>query len=283
MPKPTGQTFDAAHLIKVAACIVAFICAAAFLAVTNKELQNDYLLLFTASTAVPWLLRLGAAMVLFVMLSGIVSVLVRPVWLALVASMIASVLYALILGSDLATWASSGLIAAMLFIFMLYVGNQLKNQINFSAHPLSDMKLLLLSVLTISTCVSFGLGYLADSSRRDYLVPPGIKTALVDFTMSLTQGSIDAQSLPPALKKAATDQVRKTVASGLDDAEKSLQPYKSSIPVLLGVTLFSLLSTVLFVLAFVPLLLTRLVFAFLRLTGFAKVATETREVKHLVI
>ncbi len=287
-PAPAGSSkspgFDTAHLIKVAVIIVAFICAAAYLATVNMELQNDYFLLLTPSAVtIPWLIRLGVAIILFVMLSGVLSVLVRPIWLALIACVLAVVIYAMLLGSDSATWTAAAVLGAALFFFVLYVGKQLKNQINFSAHPFSDMKLMLLSVLTVLTCVSFGLGYVKDSTRHNYIIPSQVNSALGDFVVLLVQESIDKQPLKPEQKKAAIDQIRKTAVSGLEGMEKNLGPYKSSIPALLGVTLFSILSTVLFLLGFVPLLLARLLFALLKATGFAKITTETREVKHLVI
>lgn len=286
-PAPAGsksQSFDTAHLIKVAVIIVAFVCAAAFLATVNMDLQNNYFLLLIPSAAtVPWLIRLAVAIILFVMLSGVLSVLVRPIWLALIASILAVVVYAMILGSDSATWIAAGLLGAALFVFVLYVGKQLKNQINFSAHPFSDMKLLLLSVLAISTCVSFGLGYIKDSTQHNYIVPPQVNNALGDLAALLAKSTIDQQPLKPEQKTAALEQVRKAAMSGLEGMEKNLGPYKSSIPWLLGFTLFSILTTVFFLLGFVPLLLAKLLFALLRVTGFAKVTTEMREVKHLVI
>jgi len=171
----------------------------------------------------------------------------------------------------------------LMCVFLGFVANQLKNQINFSAHPLSDMKLLLLSLAAVQVCVAFGLGYVQDASRRGYILPPEVKTPIASGLLGQAKANIESQKATPAQKKIAIDDATKKAQATVDDFEKQFIPIKQYIPFSLGFLLFILLQAILLVFGFVPIVLARLLFIILKVTRFAEVKVETREIKHLTL
>ncbi len=283
--KIAPSKIDAGYVIKSSACILLFFAAVAFFSYVCRQLSDNYMLLLMPTTyaTVAWLVNLGVSVFLLVIMAGIVAVLVRPYWLVIATFVVSAVLYPLIMGSSNAVWITAGVFAALMCLFLMYVSKQLSNQINFSAHPLSDMKLLLLSLLAIQVCVAFGLGYVNDSARRNYILPPEIKTQIVGGLMSQATGMINSQKAAPALKKVALDEAGKKAQTASDDIEKQFQGIKTYIPIVLGVLLFFVLQTIFLILGFVPIACAKLLFFLLRITHFANVSVETKEVKHLTL
>lgn len=284
--KRPPSKIDAGYVIKTIVCILLFLASVAFFAYVCRQLSDNYMLLLIPTTyaTVTWLGNLGVAILFLAIMAGVVAILVRPYWLVIVTFLLSAVLYPLIVGPSLATWIVAGVFAVLMGVFLLYVANQLKNQINFSAHPLSDMKLLLLSLLVIQVCVAFGLGYVHDSASRNYLLPPEIKTPIAGTILNqLKINIIDPTQATAAQKKTALADATKNTQNMMDDLEKQLQPVKVGIPIALGVLLFFLLQTMILILGFVPIVIARLLFILLRITHFAHVTVETKEVKHLTL
>jgi len=277
---------SAGYVIKTIACVLLFFAAVVYFSYVCRELGDNYMLVLIPTTvaSLTWLIKLGVSISIFVLMAGVVALLVRPYWIVISAFLLSAFAFPLIVGPSNPTWIAAGVFAVLLCLFLLYVAKQLKNQINFSAHPLSDMKLLLLSILAAQVCVAFGLGYIQDSTRRNYIVPPEIKTPIVAWLFSQAEAAINQQKATPAQKKIALEEARKKTQATVDDVEKQMPPAaKGAIPIVLGVSLFLLLQTILLVLGFVPILFAKLLFFLLRLTRFANVTVETKEVKHLTL
>ncbi|MFA6099355.1 MAG: hypothetical protein WC750_00575 [Patescibacteria group bacterium] len=284
--KRPPSKIDAGYVIKTIVCILLFLASVAFFAYICRQLSDNYMLLLipTTSATATWFGNLCVAVLFLAIMAGVVAILVRPFWLVIIAFLLSAVLYPLIVGPSLATWIAAGVFAVLMCIFLLYVANQLKNQINFSAHPLSDMKLLLLSLLVVQVCVAFGLGYVQDSVRRNYLLPPEIKSQIAGTIYNqLKINIIDPSQTTAAQKKTALAEATKNSQTAVDDLDKQLQPVKNYIPVVLGILLFFLLQTMVLILGFVPIVIARLLFMLLKITHFAHVTVETKEVKHLTL
>lgn len=241
------------------------------------------LLIPTTAATVTWLGNLGVAILVFAIMAGVVAILIRPYWIVIVTFFLSALLYPLIVGLSLATLITAGVFAVLMCLFLLYIARQLKNQINFSAHPLSDMKLLLLSLLAVQVCVAFGMGYVYDSARRNYVLPPEIKAQIAGGLLGQATANINQAKATPAQKKTALDAAGKQVQTTADDLEKQFQAVKSYIPAVFGVILFLLLQTVLLIFGFVPIAIAKLLLILLKITHFANVTVETREVKHLTL
>lgn len=277
------------YFIKTAVCVLAFLGAMAAFCFVCKTPADRYLLLLMPSreATLPWFAWFGVTILLVAVFAGVAAVLVRPFWVALLMMIAAAALYPLILGLNTATLVSAGVFALLMIAFLAFVSRQLKNQIHFSAHPLSDMKLLLLSLLLALVCVAFGSGYAADAARRNYVIPPEIRAPLTDAVFGFYKSTIESQAkqqnAKPAQVTAAMDSARQQALKMADDAEKSIQPAKPFIPAALGVLLFLFLQSVFLILGFVPILIAGLVLWLLRLTKFARTEVETREVTHLTL
>jgi hypothetical protein len=79
------------------------------------------------------------------------------------------------------------------------------------------------------------------------------------------------------------DAANKKAQAAADDIEKQFLPVKKYMPIVLGVLLFFVLQTILLILGFVPILCVNLLFFILKITRFANVKVETKEVKHLTL
>lgn len=283
--KRQPSKIDAGYVIKTIICILLFFAAVAFFSFVCRQLSDNYMLLLIPTTAatVTWLGNLGVAILVFAIMAGVVAILIRPYWIVIVTFFLSALLYPLIVGLSLATLITAGVFAVLMCLFLLYIARQLKNQINFSAHPLSDMKLLLLSLLAVQVCVAFGMGYVYDSARRNYVLPPEIKAQIAGGLLGQATANINQAKATPAQKKTALDAAGKQVQTTADDLEKQFQAVKSYIPAVLGVILFLLLQTVLLIFGFVPIAIAKLLLILLKITHFANVTVETREVKHLTL
>jgi len=171
--------------------------------------------------------------------------------------------------------------------FMGYVMKQMKNQIHFSSHPLSDMKLLLLMSMVAIVSVSFGLGYSIDANKRHFALPPEVKQAATVSMTSYMRTTIEAQGKQQNIPQkqiagavaGAGVQAKKTI----DDIDKGLASNQAMLPYLFAVILFMILQSILLIFGFIPLLLVKLLFSLLKITRFANEDVAMEEVRHLTL
>jgi hypothetical protein len=283
--KRVPQKLDAGYAIKTGACILFFLCAMGYFSSVCAEVSNNYLFILfpSAAVTVPWLVRLGVSALLLVLMAGVVAVLVRPFWLAAIAYFLAAIIYVMSIGSGIATLIVAGIFFLFMLAFQRFVSKQLKNQINFTPHPLTDMNMLLLLIMSVMVSAAFGIGYVTDAAKRSYLLPPEAKPLISNMMMGQAKSSIDAQKGTPEQKKAALESATKQVGGTVDGIEKSLLPLKPAIPYLLGIILFSALVSIFSILGFVPILLGKILFRLFRMTRFTNDTVETLEVRHITL
>lgn len=279
---------DVGYIIKTAVCIVAFFASIIFFSYECKALIDNYIILImpTAKITVPWMIKLGISSLLFLITIGIVAILVRPIWLAIATCGVGMVFWALIVWAGYLPWIIAAVAIALLSTsYFLFINAQLKNQINFSTHPLGDKKMLLCTLLAIFISVSFGLGYVKNSTQRSYLIPPEFKKLAQDYVSSTAKALIEKQypSSTAKQKKDMLESALKKSGTSFDDTEKSLKPYKSSIPILFGVTAFFIFQMVFLLLAILNSLLIKLVFLALKAAHFTNTVTEKCETKRLTL
>lgn len=279
---------DIGYIIKTTVCIAVFLASMVFFSLMCKTLVDNYVFLIapTMKITVPWLIEVGVSVLLILITLGIVAVLVRPVWLAIATLAVGSILYPLIAGGGYIQWILAAVsCAALSFGYLYFVARQIKNQINFSAHPLGEKKMILCFLFALLIAVSVGLGYSVDSARRNYIIAPEIKALAQDYMISQANKVIVKQ-YPKATakqKEAAVENVKKNMKKTFDDVEKNLQQYKSLLPVIFGAIAFMIFQMVLIFVAIIGSIFTMLIFSLLQSTNFARTITETREVKHLTL
>ena len=93
-----------------------------------------------------------------------------------------------------------------------------------------------------------------------------------------------AESLQNVERDAIVAEFREQVESTLVELlEKAIKPYERWIPLVVAISLFSLLATITGLLSWIPILALRVIFALLAVLGVTEVAAETRVVRRLTL
>ena len=268
------------YYLKAGLCCLALFAAVAIFAFVCKELVlNYFLLLIPGAMTTPWLIRAALSVLFLGVMTGIVAVCIRPLWMAMIVYLLAAATYPLIMGSTPTIWLAAALLALFFIGYLFSVNRLLKNQIKFSIHALSDGKVLLFSAFAVLMSFAFALGYTRDAAIRSYVVPPEIKTEIVSQITTNIDKSIDEGKAAPQQKMLAKESARKSIEELINNYENLIKPHAASIPVILGIVSFSLFFFEFWAVAFITLLLLKLLFLILQKTGFIHMATEMREVK----
>jgi hypothetical protein len=276
---------DIGYIIKTLACVLAFIATVTYFSFVCGSLVKDYSVLINPSTAatVLWFGNLIVATLLFIAMSGLIAVLVRPAWIAFVACVIGSASYILILGPNQFTGAAAGILIIFLLVSLFFEVSQLENQINFSIHPLGGKKFITSCVLAILVSVAFGTGYVVDSTKNNYVLPPSFKSFYTQQITSVLQSVIGDQKGSAQQKAAALKQAEAKAESMFNDAEKNLKPQQKYISIVFGVVAFFVFQFLLLIVSMVSGFVTYLVFFILKITRFTHVAVEKRDVSRLTL
>ncbi len=280
---PAG--YDTAWAVKSGACAVLLLASVTYFSFVCKAVLNDYMLLLspTVKATVPWLVSFGVSAGLLLIMLAVTAVLLRPAWIGLLAYLAAAALFALAIGGGLAAWSAAAVTALFLAMFLLSVAGQLDNQIEFSVHPLIDKRMLLCSLLSLLLAVVFGLGYELDAERRGYVIPPEITAYVEDQSMNFLRQTVDAQKLGPLEKTLVLQQLGDKLKETLVRAEKWVEPYRSYLPLMLGVLAFSVFQMVMIVVGLIVSALFVPIFFILKLARFANVSMEVLPVRRLTL
>jgi hypothetical protein len=227
----------------------------------------------------PLLLRLLAAVGLVTVAAGIVTALLRPLWVACVAFALAGV--AILLG-----WGVSRESALLTLLFVLAAAvyaaiaqNDLRKRIAFSVRALAQTQFILLVALLVLAVGSFYLGYAAQIRKEGLSIPLEHRERVAnDLANRISSG------FPEAFREGVRSVVHDQVLDLLSvQFSKAVEPFERYIPAGFAVVLFLPLLTVTYLLAWVPALLLGAIFPLLRAVGIVKVTTEMVEVKRLAI
>lgn len=153
-------------------CVLAFLVTIIYFSFSCKALANDY----SAITKMEWWSNFAVASILFIIILKITVVLLRPFRITVGSYALGAVLYTLIIGPSVTTWITAAIFLIFLSIYLLLEIIQLNNQINFSLHPLGEKKVLICSLLAMLISVALGSAYYQDSIKRNYIIPPEVKT-----------------------------------------------------------------------------------------------------------
>jgi hypothetical protein len=258
-----------ARALKTLLCIVAFLASTALFAFACGEVLVDYSILFAPSReqTLPWLIRIAAAALLFMITFGVTVVLVRPMALAAATLLGGMAIYALVLGGGLAAWCGAGAGAALLLSLLWSVVKQIENQVDFSLRPLIDKELVLCSVLALLIAVPAGLGYAVDAARGKYVIPPRITAFIQEQSGAYVEKMIGTEMVPEPMREAAAE----------------AEPYGQYVPYALGGIAYFWFQVAMFVPGFAAILLLGPIFFLLKLFRFAHFSKETRVVTRLTL
>ncbi|TSC55739.1 MAG: hypothetical protein Greene101420_674 [Parcubacteria group bacterium Greene1014_20] len=282
---PSSGKMPRAYWVKTFVCLVVFWAAMAFFGLVCRELVDNYfiLLLPSAGVTISWIVRLLMGSLFVGLSTGILVMLVRPAWVVITAYIIGSILFALMLGAGFSGWIVALIFAAALTVHFWIAERQMNNQIHYSIHPLSDLKLFLFACIAGLSSIAFGLGYQADVARRQYAIPPEIRKLALDSSTKQFGIVLEVLKIGAAQRQVFMGNTEKSIAAALEGMEQQLKSYASVIPLVLGAVLFALLLPFFFLLSILEVLGLAILMFFLRLLGFAHVRTEMLEVERLTL
>ena len=251
-----NKGIDVGYIIRIFACILAFLAAIIYFSYSCRVLVGNYLTIATVS----WLINFAVASVLLMIMLSVTVVLLRPFWIAVITYGLGAVLYALMVGFSIAAWITAAVFFVLLVLYLFFEIGQLNNQIKFSTHPLGDKKILICSLLAVMISVAFGIGYAQDSVKRNYIVPPETKTFILQQAVNSAKTMLNSQKGTEQQKQVIFKQTEEKLKTMINDTENSLKPYQKYIPIVLGVLSFVFFQMVLFFISFISAIFTPLVF-----------------------
>jgi len=281
----TKKTTDVGFYARLIACTLAFLAAIFYLAHSCAALANNLPMLITPSmeATVPWAIHMAVSALAMIVMTGVATALLRPVWIGILTFAVGACLFPLVVGSGIGTWISAAVLFFILLSNLLFVNRQMKNQIKFSSHPTGEKKMIMASLLAALLCVSLGIGYLRDSAKRNYVFPPEATTFFSQMMMKTVQAQIDAQKPPEEQRQVALKEAETKVQKMVTDAEAKIKPNQKYIPIGLGAFAFFFLPIVFIFLSILSAPLIPLVFWILKVARFTHAETDKVEVSRLTL
>lgn len=276
---------DSGYVIRTAVCVLAFLATAVYFFHLCSGVADNYLLFtaFTKKTAITWFVNFAVSAALFIIMLGVTAALVRPTWIAMAAYAVAAGLYIFFVGSGIVTWVAAGVSVAVLVSYLIAEVHLFSNQIKVSTHPLGEKKMLICTLLAALISVSVAVGYMNDSVKRNYVLPPEAKTVYSQYMMKLAEGTIDAQKPTARQKETALKEAEKKVNDLVVKTEDTIKPVQKYIPVILGFFAFCVFQMVLIFVGIFAMLFVPLLFWILKITHFTHIITEKCEVTRLTL
>jgi len=225
------------------------------------------------------LLLLLAALLCIAAAAGLVSVLLRPWRLASVAFILSGL--ALLLGWGL-QWRNA--VLSLLYVlaglaYTIWTQDELEQRVNFSVQPVAGNWRWVTLVLILLAVCSFYFGF-ADHVRDKGLSTP--EEAVNELTGDVAAEIVDSTPLSrlDVLRQGAVEQVQRVLVGRVRALINRVERY---VPPVVAVILFLLLAVLTGLLWWVPMPILWALFALLVALHVAEMATETLEVKRLVL
>lgn len=265
-------------LVKTIIFIVLLIGASCYLGIICQQIGGlgDTIFSLSMDTLYPFLWLL-LALGLVAITAGLVAALVRPLWLCFVAFALSSLAALFIWGLNLIGIGLAVIYFLAGLIYSLGVAKGLKERIAFSLRPIRENQTILLTVMIIAACACFYSGYAAQIEREGFSIPP----VAINMVMEIAGRQIEASAdLTPEQREQVMAEFREQFEQ---QVENTIKPYQQFIPIGIAVMMLSILMTVITLVAWLPILILRAVFAILDVCHVTTVVTETQEVERLII
>ena len=211
--------------------------------------------------------------------AGLVSALVRPVWVGFIAFALSGL--AMLLAWEVAM--VSGILAMVYLVaacaYAVGVAKELSARIRFSVRSISAGQSVLLMSLVLVACGSLTMGYAAHIEQEGFSLPETYTEAF----MEQLEKQIEAR-VPVEEREEVVGEFREEFQRGVDEfVEETVKPYERLIPLGVAAGLFTPLVTITGLVTWLVTGILSLVFSLLTALGVTKVITETQEVETLVI
>ena len=224
-----------------------------------------------------WLL---GALVAVAVTGGLVAVLLRPFWVAVIAFAVSAL--AMFLTFEI---SPVGIIVAVIYFLvgLLYVRGvrgEIGNRIRFSVWHIRGTQTILLVVLAAIACTSLYFGYAAEIEREGFSIPE----QTVDWVVDIADEHIIDSILPEGASQEERQEVLDELRTTLEGEVGSLiEPYEGYIPMGLAAIVFMILMPLTFFISWIPMLILSPILIILTRFGVVKKETEIVEVTSLSI
>ena len=257
--------------IKVTILAALLIGSGYYFGTVCKRIGQSFDLLLTPSKdiLIP-LVGLLLSLCVLLVCAGLVSTLLRPVWIGFLAFGLTGV--AILLGWEV-TLFTSILIIVFVVVGILNVAGvakELDQRIKFSVQAISDAQGLLIIALILLVSASIYRGVEAYIEDHGLAIPE----TYTEFFLDQLEKRIEEQ-VPPAERQKAVAELRAEFQRTMDEfIENTVQPYQQFIP--LGIVLGIFMSLVTFTrfLTWIPAMLMNLIFRILESVGVSKTIHE---------
>lgn len=266
--------------IKYSTITILLIGSGFLLGYVFKRIEGSYQLLFAPTWELfELLLWILAVMIAFAVSAGLVAALLRPIWIAIIVCLIASVVFIL-------SWKftiESGLIGLGLFIgtsiYTLAVQRGLNERIRFSVEPISIAQGILLTTLLLAISGSFYIVSAEQINKQGFVIPDKYMEL---FTKPMKQQILS--NIPAEQREQAEAEFEAQFQSMMDTLYKDrIKPYEKYMPLLITIGIFFTLKTIESFVSWIPTILLQATFALLVSTKFVSELTETKEIQRLVL
>lgn len=243
--------------------------------------------------------------------AGIFGALVRPTWIIILGFFVSSIVMFFAWGIDIFSAVSSIIYFFITIFYSLFVVRELNNRIRFSVRPMSEGQRSLLFGLILLISISFAFGYLDDSKKRNFVIPPKYKEMILNVVLPQLTGGLTSQiegqiggqlneltsQVPPELQGELEEQGMSEGIEGLlpfddlgkeveklwVDAESFLKPFRQLIALGFGLLTFLVLETTMALISWIIPLVLMIIFPILKVFGMAKEFKKMEEIKKLVL
>ncbi|MFC1523135.1 hypothetical protein ACFL6Y_12075 [Elusimicrobiota bacterium] len=225
------------------------------------------------------LISLLAGISAVVITAAFVAVLLKPAWAAMIAFACSG--FALYAGWGMATGSNIMALAYVLAtsLYALGVSKDMDERISFSTQSIGRGQHMLIIVVVAIACASVYLGTSGPAEKISGIIPRLFTNIAVDHAEKQV-----LSNLPTRQNKGMLDKFRADISAMVEKTFKNMiDPYKQYIGLALAVILFMPLLTICSLLAWVWVLIIKLIFILLKAVGVTELVAETKQVQRLVL
>ncbi len=205
--------------------VLFFLLSVVFFGVLCRSVYSDYTQIFNIIDNLTSLfIPLFLSLLLYTISVSLLALFLRPCWLLLATFILSGIIILLFIAADpyislaiLAVYTTAGI------LFFRAVNNDIKSRINFSVRSANKGRGLLLSVVVLIFCLSFGLGYEKEAERGGYLIPPDIEDIIIEEATRFASDNIDMDELSPQEREEALEEAKNELRGVIAEAEDNFR------------------------------------------------------------
>ncbi len=274
---------SAAKSAKIVVLAILLIAAGSFFGGACERINQQYhLILLFDRDFLYVLLSLLLAMAAVAVTGGLVAVLVRPLWISIIAFAVSALAAFIAWEVSLASGIAALIYLIVSVLYTRGVAEALDNRLKFSVEPVSGSQSVLLAGLAIAACTSLYFGYAAEIEERGFTLPPTITEMISEMSTRVMLAQVEARTeIPSEARDAILAQMTEGFEQWMGSMEEMIEPYERFVPVVVAFMLFQFLAVINTLFSWIPIGILAIIFPILTGLGVVHKVPETREVERL--